>query len=408
MRILYMTQWLEPEPAFKGLSFARALRDRGCDVRVVTGFPNYPRGKLYPGHRLRAFRRQRIDDVVVDRVFLYPSHSRSGSGRALNYLSFAFSLTVYGLLALAGRDVIYVYHPPLTVALAAVVVGFFRRIPIVVDIQDLWPDSLSATGMVPSAWIVAAIDRACGVVYRRATRIIVQSHGFKHTLMARGVPADKIKVILNWAPEQEAVPTGKLDLAPYAFADRFSVVFAGTMGMAQGLDVVLDAAKLVADAAPGIQFVLVGDGVETPRLQKRIAHECLHNVRIMPRVALNEVADILCAADVLLVTLNSDPLFEITIPSKTQFYLCLGKPVLMAVRGEAASLIEQAKSGLCVPPSCPQALAEAVLRLQRTEPAELAAMGLRGRAYYRQQMSFASGIEKTLVVLDDARGGSKA
>ena len=403
-----MTQWLEPEPAFKGLSFARALRDRGCDVRVVTGFPNYPRGKLYPGHRLRAFRRQRIDDVVVDRVFLYPSHSRSGSGRALNYLSFAFSLTVYGLLALAGRDVIYVYHPPLTVALAAVVVGFFRRIPIVVDIQDLWPDSLSATGMVPSAWIVAAIDRACGVVYRRATRIIVQSHGFKHTLMARGVPADKIKVILNWAPEQEAVPTGKLDLAPYAFADRFSVVFAGTMGMAQGLDVVLDAAKLVADATPGVQFVLVGDGVETTRLQKRVAHECLGNVRIMPRVALNEVADILCAADVLLVTLRSDPLFEITIPSKTQFYLCIGKPILMAVRGEAASLIEQAKSGLCIAPSCAEALADAVLRLKRTEPAELAAMGQRGRAYYRERLSFASAIEKTLAVLGDAMGRATA
>jgi colanic acid biosynthesis glycosyl transferase WcaI len=403
-----MTQWFEPEPAFKGLSFARALRDQGCDIRVVTGFPNYPRGKLYPGHRLRAFRRQRIDDVVVDRIFLYPSHSRSWSGRALNYLSFAFSLTVYGLLARDRRDVIYVYHPPLTAALAAVVVGFVRRIPIVVDIQDLWPDALSATDMVPSRWIVAVIDRACGIVYRRARRIIVQSHGFKQRLIARGVPADKIAVILNWAPEQEAVRTGKLDLAPYAFADRFNVVFAGTMGMAQGLDVVLDAAKLVADATPGVQFVLVGDGVETTRLQRRVVHECLGNVRIMPRVALNEVADILCAADVLLVTLRSDPLFEITIPSKTQFYLCIGKPVLMAVGGEAASLIEQAKSGVCVPPSCPAALAEAVLRLKRAEPAELAAMGQRGRAYYREQLSFASAMKKTLAVLGEAMRRSTA
>jgi glycosyltransferase involved in cell wall biosynthesis len=108
----------------------------------------------------------------------------------------------------------------------------------------------------------------------------------------------------------------------------------------------------------------------------------------------------------LLVTLRSDPLFEITIPSKTQFYLCMGKPVLMAVGGEAAFLIEQARSGLCVAPSCPEALAEAVLRLKRTEPAELAAMGERGRAYYREQMSFASGIDKTLQVLDGAIGRS--
>jgi glycosyltransferase involved in cell wall biosynthesis len=128
----------------------------------------------------------------------------------------------------------------------------------------------------------------------------------------------------------------------------------------------------------------------------------------MPRIALNEVADVLCAADVLLVTLRSDPLFEITIPSKTQFYLCIGKPILMAVRGEAALLIEQAKSGLCVPPSRPEALADAVLRLKRTEPAELAAMGRRGRAYYGEQLSFASAIKKTLAVLRDATGRSAA
>jgi len=401
MRILYLTQFFEPEPAFKGLSFAKGLRRLGCDIRVVTGFPNYPGGRLYPGYRLRVFRRERMDGIIVDRVFLYPSHSRSAGGRTLNYMSFAISLVIYGLIAIRGRDVIYVYHPPLTTAIAAIAIGFLRRRPVVLDIQDLWPDTLAATGMV-SGWTVTAVGQACRIVYRRASRIIVQSHGFKKKLMERSVAAEKIEVVLNWAQEQDAVRTGKVELAPYALRDRFNVVFAGTMGLAQDLDVVLDAAALVAEVTPRVQFLLVGDGIEAARLKKRIEDEYLKNVRIMPRVAISEVADILCAADVLLVTLRTDPLFEITIPSKTQFYLCVGKPVIMAVGGEAASLIERSGSGLCVPPGNPEALAEAALRLQRMEPAELLAMGRRGQCFYRHEMAFTLGIEKTVVVLNEA------
>lgn len=399
MRILYMTQWFDPEPAFKGLSFAKRLIERGHDVRVVTAFPNYPKGKIYPGYQLRRFQRETMAGVVVDRLPLYPSHDQSALKRILNYLSFAVSLTLYGL-ANAGRyDAIYVYHPPVTAALAAAVVSFVRRRPFLVDIQDLWPDTLSATGMTKSYLILCLTDWACRFVYWRAARLIVQSCGFKRTLIKRGIPAKKIDVIINWAEEDYVSPRGAHDLAPYGFSGRFTVVFAGTLGLAQDLDLILDAAKCVLVDEPHILFLIVGDGVETNRLQSRISQEKIGNVRLMPRIARHEIADVLSAADVLLVTLRPDPLFEITIPSKTQFYLATGKPILMAIKGDAARLVTESRGGRAVEPGDPSALAAAAVELERLGPDELLKMGRRGAAFYTRELSFAVGIDKTLDVL---------
>ena len=191
MRILYATQWFEPEPILKGIYFAKLLRAHGHDVRVVTGFPNYPGGTLYPGYRLKLIRRDTMDDIPIDRVPLYPSHSRSALGRMLNYVSFAVSLTVYGLFTSRRPDVMYVYHPPLTVGLAAAVIAAVRRIPFVYAIHDLWPDTLAASGMVSNRAVLRIVGRLCHWVYARADRIIVVSPGFKRRLVEEGVPGVK-------------------------------------------------------------------------------------------------------------------------------------------------------------------------------------------------------------------------
>jgi len=196
MRILYATQWFEPEPILKGIYFAKLLRARGHDVRVVTGFPNYPGGTLYPGYRLKPIRRDTTDDIPVDRVPLYPSHSRSALERVLNYLSFAAALTVYGVFT-RRPDALYAYHPPLTVGLAAAGIAFLRRIPFVYDIQDLWPDTIAASGMVSNRVVLRLIAALFRWVCARADRVIVQSPGFKRALVERGIPAVKIKVIYN-------------------------------------------------------------------------------------------------------------------------------------------------------------------------------------------------------------------
>ena len=150
-RILLLTQWFDPEPTFKGMVFARELLRQGLEVEVLTGFPNFPGGKVYPGYRIRLLQREVIDGVQVTRVPLYPSHDHSVTRRVLTYASFAASSLVYGLFMARRADVIYAYHPPLTVGITASLIRLFHRIPLVYDIQDMWPDTLCATGMFTNA-----------------------------------------------------------------------------------------------------------------------------------------------------------------------------------------------------------------------------------------------------------------
>ena len=157
MKILFLTQWFDPEPTFKGLTFARALVDRGHQVEILTGFPNYPGGRLYPGHSVKLRKRESMEGIPVTRVALFPSHDRSAIRRVANYLSFACTAATVGAFSVQPPDVVYVYHPPATIAFPAMVLKAIRRVPFVLDMQDLWPDTLEATGMVANRWVCAPL-----------------------------------------------------------------------------------------------------------------------------------------------------------------------------------------------------------------------------------------------------------
>jgi colanic acid biosynthesis glycosyl transferase WcaI len=396
MRILMLGQFFTPEPDFKGLPFARELRRRGHEVEVLTGFPNYPGGRIYPGYRVRPWRRDVMHGIAVHRVALYPSHDRSAVRRAANYASFALSAAVLGPLLVKRPDVAYVYHPPATVGLPAMALRTLVGCPVVYDIQDLWPDTVASSGMMGNRWIEAALARWCRLVYSQVDRIAVLSPGFRETLVRRGVAAEKIEVIYNWADEASLRCAGPDENVARRFgvAGRFNVVFAGTMGLVQKLDGVLEAARICAATVPDVQFVFVGGGVDKARLEQRAADMQLPNVRFLPRQPMETIGGILSAADALLVHLQDDPLFRITIPSKTQAYLATGRPIVMAVAGDAASLVERSGGGVICPPENPAALAEAVKRLRMMPRAEREAMGDKGRAFYDRHLSLAVGVEK--------------
>jgi glycosyltransferase involved in cell wall biosynthesis len=396
VKILLLTQWFDPEPAFKGLAFARELVRRGHEVEVLTGFPNYPGGRVYPGHRISIRRRETMEGIPVTRVALYPSHGQSVIRRVANYTSFALTASSVGLMSVRKPDVTYVYHPPATIALPAMAIKMVRRAPFVLDVQDLWPDTLTATGMVGSKAVLGAVSSFCRLAYRSAARIVVLSPGFKQRLIERGVDPRKVEVIFNWS-HQSATAAAERDapiLKEAGIDGRFTVVFAGTMGRAQALSHVLDAASLVAARAPRAQFVFIGGGIERTGLEARARDMALPNVTFLAGRAPAEVAPLLAAADVLLVHLRDDPLFSITIPSKTQAYMAAGRPVLMAVRGDAAALVREAEAGVCVSPEAPEALAAAVCDLSRLPPEALAKMGARGRAYYLKNLSLAAGVDR--------------
>lgn len=393
-RILLLTQWFDPEPTFKGLVFARELVCQGFEVEVVTGFPNYPGGKVYPGYRIKLLQREVIDGVQITRVPLYPNHDQSAIKRVLNYASFAASSLLYGLFMAKRADVIYAYHPPLTVGITASLIRLFRRIPVVYDIQDMWPDTLRATGMINNPRALNAVESVCQWVYRRVDHLVVLSPGFKRLLTQRGVPEPKVEVIYNWADEAAlAAPQGHLPVS-FPGPEHFRIVFAGNMGKAQALDAVLDAAALLQKRASRVCFVMLGGGVEVGRLKQRAAQQQLSNVVFLPPVPMAEVGTLLSAADALLVHLRKDPLFEITIPSKTQAYMAVGKPLLMAVNGDAADLVLRSGGGVVAESESVEGLVAAAESLSELAPDQLHAMGQKAQRYYRESLALKVGVAR--------------
>ncbi len=397
MRILLLTQWFDPEPALKGLPFARKLLERGHEVEVLTGFPNYPGGKLYNGYSLRLWQKESVEGVAIVRVPLYTSHDRSALRRTWNYLSFAITATILGPALVRRPDVIYAYHPPGTVGLPALALSRWFGVPVVYDVQDLWPDAITATGMLPNSLAIALLDRFCRYVYRHADRVVALSPGFRRVLIERGVDADRSSVIYNWAPEQQAVTTG-IRLPD----DRFRVVFAGNIGIVQGLDAVLDAAALCAVTMPQVEFYFIGGGVDVERLRRRAVELRLANVQFLEWQSPTVIGTFLEAAGALLVHLRDDPLFAVTIPSKTQAYLAAGRPIVMAVRGDAADLVKQAGAGVFAEPDNPESIAEAVRKLAEMTPVDRERIGRAGRAFYERELAIDHAVEQFDSIFFDA------
>ncbi len=380
MKILLLTQWYPPEPQKVVSDLAESLHARGHDITVLTGFPNYPSGKLYPGYRLRLCRRETMNGLPIIRVPLFPDHSRSGVKRALNFISFALSCIFLGLWKIPRVDLVYVIHPPLTIGLPAWFLSRILRVPFVYEIQDMWPETLRATGMVNSERVLGLLGRFAKWVYRRAAAIRVISPGFRQNLIRKGVAAEKIHVISNWVdtdfyrPESPDAATAKR----LGLSGKINIVYAGTIGMAQGLDTILEAADLLHDRRD-VQFVLAGDGTDLARLKEAVHTRGLTNVIFLGRLPAEEMPRIYALADVLLIHLRDDPLFRITIPHKVFTYMASGKPVLAAVAGDVASVIESAEAGLTCAPGDAAALASAARELLALPEAKRCQLGENGR-----------------------------
>lgn len=400
VKILLLTQWFDPEPTFKGLLFAKTLRDKGYDVEVLTGFPNYPGGKIYKGYKISLYQKEIIDGITIHRVPLYPSHDGSALKRIFNYVSFLLSSILIGLIKTRNIDVIYSYHPPLTTALSAVVLGFFKRIPFVVDIQDLWPDTLMATGMINNKKILNVINFFCKFVYKSASEIVVLSPGFKQRLIERNVPSEKITVIYNWCDEKSIS-----EYQPCSFNlpnNKLNLVFAGNLGFAQGLDAIIDAAKILNKKQIPVNIIFIGDGVSKESAIENVKKSQIDNVFFIPRVPMTQVGDLLHKADMLLVHLNEDDLFKITIPSRTQAYLATGKPIVMGVSGDASNLILESDAGVICEPNNANSLSDAIIKLASMSVSQRIDMGERGKSFYYDKLSVDKGVDRFISIFKKA------
>lgn len=407
MRILLLTQLFDPENAIKGLSFAKGLSALGHQVEVVTTFPSYPGGKIYLGYRMRWRQVEETDGVRVVRVPSYIAHGKSAVKRLLSYASFSFVAFFYSLFLAKRPDVIYSYYPPMVGGIAGVALGLFKRRPLIYDIQDLWPEALVATGMLHNKAALTLIENIISWIYRRSAAIVVLSDGYRNTLIKKGVPKEKIFRIYNWCDESRFA---NLDFVERVNSSYFDIVYAGNIGSAQALHFVMDAADLLKqERQERIRFVFFGDGIESDRLKKITQDRKLKNVVFKGHVSPEVVSVELQLADALLVHLADDPLFSITIPSKTQAYLAAGKPILMAVKGESAAIISQAGAGVVAKPCDAEAIAKAAVELADSSREQLASFGYHGKEFYRAYMSQKNGIDQVSKIVNSVcgSGGNK-
>ncbi len=386
MRILIVSQYFWPEN-FRINDLAIALQERGHEVTVLTGMPNYPAGITYAGYNWWNKRRDTMQKIPVVRVPLFVRRESRSWQLALNYLSFAISGCLMGPWLLRGKafDIIFVYEPsPVTVGIPAIVMRRLKKAPMLFWVQDLWPESLSATGAINSPAVLSAVRRMVKWIYRRCDRVLVQSRGFIEPVMEVGAEAEKIKYFPN-SSEPLYQP---LRLAPDASeraeipVDGFVVMFAGNLGFAQSLDTVLDAAEQLKEK--DIHWVFLGDGRRRDWMQEQIGLRGLNRVHLLGSRPIDTMPAYFSLADTLLVTLRADPVMTTTIPGKVQSYLACARPVIGALDGEGAKVIHESGSGFSVPSGDAKGLAEAVLRMSEMSDGERQSMGEAGLAYYRE------------------------
>ena len=392
MKINFVTQWYPPEPAGPAYAPALGLTQRGHEVNVLTGFPNYPTGQIYDGYAVRPYARELgTDGVTVHRVPLYPSHDANAVKRMGNYLSFATSATLAAQV-LPPADVWLTYSSPATSALPRMLQRPGRRAPHFMIIQDLWPDSVTDSGFTTGrvgAGIHKALDVFCNLSYRDASGIGVISPSMRSVLTQRGVPDAKIHDTPNWVedrPLPDRVRTRReLGLPEYGRV----FLYAGNLGELQALDDLVDAFS-GADA----HLVLMGSGIKRGDLERRLASSPQSNIHLLPPVAAHEVAEYYERADVVIVSLVDTPLLRVTMPSKVQASLAAGRPILAHAAGDAAQVVREADAGVAITPGDAAATRAAINRLAALDDAALTRLGANGRRYFDSNFSATAGLDR--------------
>jgi len=406
MRVLILTQYYWPE-SFRINEVVDSLKQAGCDVTVLTGQPNYPDGKVYPGYRAWRAGREQHAGYSIYRVAMVPRGSGSGWRLALNYLSFVVSASVQGRWLLRGQlfDVILVYGmSPILQAIPGILLKGPTRARLITWVQDLWPESMAVAGFVRDRWLLEAAGSVVKWIYRRCDLLLVQSQAFVPIVrsMASGVP-------VRYHPNPGELSSGESSapVDPGVVLDAgFNVVFAGNMGTVRALDTVLDAAGRLMPYRD-IHIVLVGSGSRRNWLVQEAESRRLTNVRFVDRLPSQAMPAVLAQASALLVTLVRRPIMSKTIPSKIQAYLAAARPIIACLDGEGARVVEEAGAGLTCPAEDAAALAEAILRMRGMLQSELRQMAEAGRCYYRQHFD-PDALAKILVgYFRDARQGAR-
>jgi colanic acid biosynthesis glycosyl transferase WcaI len=406
MKILYVSQYFPPEmgaPAARAAELSQHWAAAGHEVTVLTGFPNHPTGIVPPEYRDKFRRlvvREQTGRVNVVRTWLFPFPNRKAHERILNYGSFCASSASTGFF-LSRPDVVIATSPQLLVALSGWWLARSKRVPFIFEVRDLWPESLAAVGMAGRSFLYRILERIAGLLYSHSDRIVVVTPAFEDYLAQHWrVPRNKISVIANGVETHLFAPGSETSLRKELAGERkFVVSYIGTIGMAHGLETMIEAAAQLRDTNPEICFLMVGDGAEKERIIKIAQQRSLSNLRFLNQQPRERIPAYIRASDVCLALLKKADVFKTVIPSKMLEFMSCGRPVILGVEGQARAILEAARGGLAIEPENPDALANAIryLAANRDTARE---MGMSGRAYVVRNFSRSHTAETYLLMLE--------
>jgi colanic acid biosynthesis glycosyl transferase WcaI len=418
MKILYISQYFPPEmgaPAARAGELSRHWRAAGHEVTVLTGFPNHPTGIVPVEWRKKFWRlivREQIDGVNVVRTWLLPFPNRKAYERILNYSSFCLSAAVSGLF-LSRPDVIIATSPQLLVGLSGWWLARWKQVPFVFEVRDLWPESLSAVGMGGiNSFLHRSLGKIAAFLYRNCDHIVVVAPAFEdHLVKHWNVPGEKISVVENGVETDLFAPARDLSYDAFSVTTptalrkqlglegKFVASYIGTIGMAHGLETVVDAAVELRESNPGVIFLIVGEGAEKDRVVHLARERGATNVRFIGQQPRERIPDYICASDACLVLLKNAEVFKTVIPTKMLEFMSCAHPVILGVDGQARRILDEAGGGVAIEPEDAHALARAVRDLAANRDGARE-MGERGREYILRRYSRQQTADKYIRVLD--------
>ena len=369
MKILFLTDNFPPEvnaPATRTFEHCREWVKQGAEVTVLTCFPNYPTGTAFPGYKNQLYKVEYIEGIKVVRLWSYMTANEGFLKRVLDYISFAFMAFCAGLFK--KTDIIVATSPQFFTALAGGALGFFKRIPWIFEVRDLWPESIRAVEAMRTQRILDWLEKLELLLYKKATCVVVVTEAFKENLIRRGIKAHKIEVIKNGVMLDVYKPQNKNRqlLNKLGLKDKFVVAYMGTHGMAHKLDFLIESASRIKD--PSVQLVFIGDGAEKAKLMQTIEKRKLPNVTMLDSVTKAEMVDYISITDVALVNLKKSDTFKTVIPSKIFENAAMRKPILLGVEGESQDIVEYYRAGLCFEPENESDFIEKLMTLRNNAP----------------------------------------
>ena len=369
MHILFLTDNFPPEgnaPATRTFEHTREWVDKGHKVTVITCAPNFPEGKVFEGYKNKWLSKQKVEGINVWRVKTYITANEGFIKRTIDFISFMLSSLFFGLFT-RKVDVVIGTSPQFFTVISAWALAKLKRVPFVFELRDIWPASITAVGVMKGSLIIKILEKLELFLYGQADLIISVTHSFKLELQNRGVPADKIKVVLNGVDLSKYKPLPEKDkwfAEEYQLQGKFVAGYVGTHGLAHALDSIIEAAELLK-ADDDVRIVLAGGGADRSRLEKLVKARDLSNVVMIPRQAKENMPKIWSLCDVSLVLLKDTPLFSKVIPSKIFESMAMKLPIIISVpEGESTEIIRREKVGLVIPPENPNRLAKALLKIK--------------------------------------------